>query len=157
MGLVFEADELGRSRFVLRDEPDFIVPLEIAPPALENFLSSGKWLVVGVSVWSSHDMKAAGQAMRLIKAFHGFVKLGLRPVDNPNENLPWIPRLVTIAPDSVEVSARWDDGACSIKIQSNTSASPVWVSLSDGELIDLRHGLLDRVEITKILDRLLAA
>src|SRR5687768_1341753 len=94
MGFTFTADHLGRSRLVVTDEPDYIVPLLIAPLSLEDCLKQGKWLVISMSVWSIPDIQAGHHAIETVKPHGGSVRLGLRPFDYPEENATWIPGLV---------------------------------------------------------------
>src|SRR5437899_79775 len=104
MGFTFASDGAGRSRIVVVNDPDYIVPLQIAPSCLEDCLKEGKWLVVSMSVWSVHDLRAGHRAIELVKRQGGLVKLGLRPFDYPNENSAWVPGLRAVhRPDQVEI------------------------------------------------------
>src|SRR5262245_61887529 len=93
MSFTFASDDAGRSRVVVTDDPDYIVPLRIAPSSLEDCLKQGQWLVVSMSVWSVHDVRAGHRAIELVKRQGGLVKLGLRPFDYPKENATWVPKL----------------------------------------------------------------
>jgi hypothetical protein len=157
MGFTFGSDDAGRSRVVLANEPDYIVPLQIAPPFLENDLKQGKWLVVSMSVWSIHDIRAGHRAIELVKQQAGLVKLGLRPFDYAIENSAWVLNLgadQTI--DQVEIFAAEQDRAREVTIQGRAEASPVWVAISDGDIVSVRHGQLRDDEIEQLLFQILA-
>jgi hypothetical protein len=107
MGFTFAPDDTGRSRLVVTDEPDYIVPLPIAPSSLEDCLKQGKWLVVSMSVWRIDDIRAGRHAINLVKQQGGLVRLGLRPFNYPQENAAWVPGVsVEREGEELEVLAR---------------------------------------------------
>lgn len=157
MGFAFGSDDVGRSRLVVTDEPGYIVPLRIAPTSLEDCLKQGKWLVVSMSVWSIHDIRAGHHAIDLVKRQGGSVKLGLRPFDYPQENATWVPGLgVVQVADQVEISVEEQGDRREVTIQGRTDASPVWVAISEGKTVSIRNGLLADAEIEGLIAQLLS-
>lgn len=157
MGFTFASDDAGRSRVVVADDPEYIVPLRIAPSCLEDCLKQGKWLVVSMSVWSVHDIRAGHRAIELVKQRGGLVKLGLRPFDYPNENTTWVPGLgVEQKSDQAEILVVEQDSFREVAIQGTPDASPVWVSISQGKVINVQHGQLSNTEIEKLISQLLS-
>ncbi len=157
MSFSFIADESGRSRIVVGGEPDYIVSLPIAPLSLEDIVKRGKWICVGISVWSIHDINAGVQAITRIKSMGGSVKLGLRPVNLPEENCKWIPNLhFGGAADQTRVAVTEEDGSLEITISGNSQSSPVWVTFSEGIVVSLRYGQLEDVEIDDLITEVLS-
>ena len=157
MGFTFKSDDLGRSRLVVTDEPEYIVPLRIAPSSLEECLKKGRWLVVSMSVWSIHDIRAGHHAIEMVKLHGGLVRLGLRPFDYPQENAAWVPGLgdERLA-DQVEILVAEQDHNREVTIQGMTDASPVWVSIVEGKVVSVRHGLLADTEIEGLISQILS-
>jgi hypothetical protein len=156
MGFTFASNDAGRSRIVIVNEPDYIVPLRIAPSCLEDCLKQGKWLVASMSVWSVHDIRAGHRAIELVKRQGGLVKLGLRPFDYPNENSTWVPRLgAEQRADQVEILVAEEDGGREVTIQGRSDASPVWVSISEGQVVGVRYGNLADGDIEELILQLL--
>jgi hypothetical protein len=140
MGFTFGSDDAGRSRVILEDEPDYIASLRIAPSLLEDHLKQGKWLVVSMSVWSIHDIRAGHRAIDLVKHHRGLVNLGLRPFDFPQENSTWVPCLgAEQIADQVQILVA-DQNHHAVTIQRTADASPVWVAISEGKVLNVRHG-----------------
>lgn len=157
MAFTFVADDFGRSKIALVEDSDFIVPLVIAPPCLEDFLKQGKWFIVSMSVWSVHDIVAGRRAVELIKRYEGSIRLGLRPFDYPHENFSWIPDLnVGQIADHIKVSATEADGILNVAIQGRANASPVWVAIIDGKVVDVRFGQLPDSEIEAMVAQLIS-
>ncbi len=157
MSFSFVADESGRSRIVLSGEPDYIVSLPIAPPHLEDIVKRGKWICVGISVWSINDMNAGYQAVERIKTLGGSVKLGLRPVNSAEENCKWIPNVhFDGAADRTKVGVTEEGGLLKVSISGNTESSPVWVTFSEGSVVSLRYGQLADAEIDDLIVEVLS-
>lgn len=158
MSLVFTADQNGRSKIVLLNEPDYIVPLPIAPSRMEDCLLRGKWLCLGMSVWSSHDILAGAQAIDRIRPRGGLVRLGLRPVDFPVENETWIgAEYLSSSTEPVEIMTTQHHGSLKITICGQSNQLPVWVGLSKGAIISVRHGQLLDSEIDDLISQVIAA
>lgn len=158
MGLSFIADGNGRSKLIVSQAPDYIVPLCIAPEHLEDFVTHGRWLVLSMSVWSLHDVEAGDRAIVAIKSRAGLVKLGLRPFDYPNENDRWIPGGDRERSSGrVDLSVETEFGKRHVVIRGAAGLSPIWVSMVDGRVVDIRYGQLTVGEINDVLDRLLSA
>lgn len=152
MGFTFVADEKGRSRVTLEDEPDYIVPLQIAPPCLENELTQGNWLIVCMSVWNMNDIRAGHRAIKIVKQHRGLVKLGLRPFDYPEENLTWISDVLGgKLPEQVEIFVVEQGNKREVIIRGKETASPVWVVISEGRVVAVKYGLLSDAEIERII------
>jgi hypothetical protein len=157
MGFTFASDDAGRSRLVVTEEPDYIVALRIAPPSLEDCLKRGKWLVVSMSVWSIHDVRAGHHAIELVKQHGGLVRLGLRPFDYPRENSTWVPGLrAEREADQVEILIAEQGRRREVTIQGRADASPVWVAILEGEVVNVRHGQLADAEIEGLISQLLS-
>lgn len=156
MGFTLGADNAGRSEIHLEGEPDYVVPLQIAPTSLEDEMEKGKWLVVSMSVWSMHDIQAGHRAIEVIRQRGGLVKLGLRPFNDPRENMAWIPgsRFRSSA-EQLHVSVSDRDGFRQVTLQGNVDASPIWILLSEGEVVGVRHGRLSAIEIDEFVSELL--
>jgi hypothetical protein len=156
MGFTFVADEKGRSRVKLENEPNYIIPLQTAPQYLENNLKQGKWLVVCMSVWNLNDMRAGHRAIEIVKRHRGLVQLGLRPFDDPEENLTWISDVPGgQQPKQVEILLAEHDNKREVIIRATETASPVWVALSDGKVAAIKYGLLSDDEIERLIIQLL--
>lgn len=151
MPLLYEADENGRSRVVVRDEPDYIVPLAIAPVGLEPELSRGKWICVSMSVWSGLDTAAGQLAIRQVRQQQGAIQLGLRPFDFPEENHTWIPDIPADRTERFFIDAKETAGATEVMITSDPAASPVWLGISDGKFVRVQYGQLSREEINELI------
>jgi hypothetical protein len=156
MGFTFVPDDAGRSRIVLTSEPDYIVPLRIAPSCLEDELRIGAWLIVCMSVWNFHDVRAGHQALEVVKRRNGVVRLGLRPFDYVQENAVWIPDLREQS-DQIEFRVVEQAHSKEIRIKGLPNANPVWVVISEGKIIDIRYGLLQDSEIEELIDKLLVS
>jgi hypothetical protein len=156
MGFTFASDDSGRSQVILTDEPNYIVPLRIAPLFLESQLKNGKWLVLSMSVWSIHDIRAGHRAIELVKRQEGLLKLGLRPFDYPQENAAWVPGLgAEEVTDQVEILVAEKDHRREVTIQGRADASPVWVTFSEGKVVSVRFGQLADAEIEELISQLL--
>jgi len=155
MGFTFVADEKGRSRVMLEGEPDYIVPLQIAPQCLENELKQGNWLVVCMSVWNMNDIRAGHRAIEVVKHHRGLVRLGLRPFDYPEENLTWISGVPGgKLPEQVEILVAEQGNKREVIIQGKETASPVWVVISEGKVAAVKYGLLSDAEIERLIFQL---
>lgn len=156
MGFTFVTDEKGRSRVMLENEPDYIAPLQIAPSCLENKLKQGNWLVVCMSVWNLNDIRAGHRAIEIVKRHRGRVQLGLRPFDDPEENLTWIFGVPSgQLPEQVEILLAEQDNKREAIIRATETASPVWVAISDGKVAAIKYGLLSDSEIERLIIQLL--
>jgi hypothetical protein len=157
MGFIITSDELGRSQIVPVDEPSWIVPLPIAPPSIEDGLRRGRWLVVSMSVWSMHDMRAGHRAIEIVNRRGGLLNLGLRPFDYPQEHAAWVPDFdATLIEDQAEIVASEQHDLREVVITGRADASPMWVTLLDGRVVGLRCGQLSDTEIGELIDHLLA-
>jgi len=157
MGFHATSDDAGRSRLLVTDEPDYIVPLQIAPSSLEDCLKQGRWLVVSMSVWSVHDFRAGLHAIKLVKEQGGVVKLGLRPFNYPKENATWVPGLgAERMTDQVEISVAEHDGRREVTIQGKADSSPVWLVIAEGNVVGVRFGQLSTAEIEDLISQLLS-
>jgi hypothetical protein len=154
MGISFVSDNVGRSRLIITDEPEYIVPLQIAPPALEDHLQRGKWLVIGMSVWSIHDRQSGLRAVDLVTRLGGVVKLGLRPVDYHEENAAWVPDYEPGEQTEILVAER--AGAREVTIRQKSEASPIWVAIAEGTIVRVTKGRLTDAEIAQLLSELCA-
>jgi hypothetical protein len=152
MGFSSASDDAGRSRLVITDEPDYIVPLQIAPAALEDHLRHGKWLVVGMSVWSVHDRQAGLRAVKLVKRIEGVVKLGLRPVSFPEENVAWVPDYQPS--EQSEILMADGDGKREVTIRQKSDSGPVWVAIAEGKVVRVIKGRLADADISALLSEL---
>jgi hypothetical protein len=108
-------------------------------------------------VWSVHDIRAGHRAIELVKQHGGLVKLGLRPFNYPNENAIWVPGLgAEQIADQVDILVAEQDHSREVTIQGRAYASPVWVAISDGEVVSVRHGQLADAEIEGVISQLLS-
>ncbi len=156
MGFTVTSDGLGRSQIVPVDEPSWIVPLPIAPTSLEDGLRQGRWLVVSMSVWNMHDIRAGHRAIGVVNRRGGLLNLGLRPFDYPQEHATWVPDFeTTLIGDQAEIVASEQDGLREVVITGRADASPVWVAFLDGRVVSIRHGQLSDAEISELIDHLL--
>ncbi len=157
MVFTFGADDAGRSRVILVDAPDYVIPLRIAPPCLEDHVKQGRWLVVSMSVWSVHDIRAGHRAIELVERHGGLVKLGLRPFDFSKENATWVPGVGSDqTADQVEIFVGDHDRSREIKIQGRSDSSPLWVVIAEGKVVDVRYGQLADAEIQELIAQLLS-
>jgi hypothetical protein len=148
MPMKIVADEIGRSKIILEDEPDWIVPLLIAPEKIEDFLLTGKWLIISMSVWSGPDRAAGGLAILQARKFRGEIKLGLRPYDYFEEHESWIPDFKrTLHPDTGKVVVSSNVDQTSISIRPVPGMSPIMLTFIDGQLAKLHQGSLSKLEM----------
>lgn len=156
MPFTFASDGTGRSQVLLKDEPAYIVPLQIAPSSLEDQLKQGNWLVVTMSVWSVDDIRAGRRAVELAKRQSGRFNLGLRPFDYPAEFIPWLPG-VALEDVQEQSQAFVIDQANRrhVLIYGNPTASPVWVILREGKTETVAFGCLTDQEIQKLVSPLI--
>ncbi|MGD9648577.1 MAG: hypothetical protein AB7U73_22895 [Pirellulales bacterium] len=155
MAVIYAADDHGRTRIVVENEPSFVVPLAIAPPGLEGELSNGKWLVVSMSIWNTHDIEAGDRAVALAKEQGGRITLGLRPFNDWMENATWIEGLhAPVNPDPLAVHVE-KGNVTKLAITGTNIHHPLWVSFTDGKVNGLEFGLLSDDQIRGLMDRLL--
>jgi hypothetical protein len=155
MAIEFTADAKGRSQIVITGEPNYVVPLKIAPDSLEEFLTTGKWLCVSISVWSLQDIRAGERAIELIKKLRGPVNLGLRPYDFPQENESWVYGLAHIGHrEQSIVESKSHQGKVVAAIMGRTELSPIWVSLVNGHVAKAKFGLLSDPDIESLIREL---
>jgi hypothetical protein len=121
-------DPGGNYRVVLSQEPTYCHGLQAAPARIESALKEGLWLIVLIAVWSSPDLEAMQVALSVVKAMNGRVQLGLRPFDAHQEVLHWCPN----------VKERY--------------ASPIWLLLRDGALLDEMAGLRNEERILQWIE-----
>jgi hypothetical protein len=113
----------------LDNEPEYCVPLTMAPARREPQLDQGAWLVMVVAVWSGPDYVAVGDALTAAKTFDGFVRLGIRPFEEFSEMETW---------------------CCNVR----EGDSPVWVSIKDGAIVDVRAGPVSIDTIAQMMEQL---
>lgn len=157
MGFIISSDEQGRSRVVINNEPEYIVPLAIAPSAIEECLKQGKWLIVNMSVWNANDITAGHRAIEVVKKYKGAIRLGLRPFDEPRENTKWIAGLgVNESLDLIGIVVSEHDDVREVIIQDTEGTSPLWLAISKGNVVGLWHGKLIDADIEKIIGQLMS-
>lgn len=106
--------------FSLSVLPGFNVqPLRMAPPALEDSLASGRWIVVVFAVWSTPDLKQVSEFIHMARRAGGVgYDFAARPFDHHREIKTWCPGVVLP------------------KLHS-----PIWLSLQEGRVRGLIVGL----------------
>ncbi len=112
----------NRPVLVLEDEPHGKA-LAAAPAQREPELDQGLWLVMVFAAWSVPDIKAIQVALDVARHFGGRINLGVRPLDNFEENESWLPAA------------------------ENAGGSPLWIVLNDGRVCMSKHGLLTSQEL----------
>ncbi|HEX2569224.1 MAG TPA: hypothetical protein VH877_06645 [Polyangia bacterium] len=122
----------GQFAVTFTGEPDYCRALSMAPESMEPELAEGLWLVLVFAVWSVPDRRAIAVALTAVKDLGGRVRLGVRPCDDPGETTGWCPEV--------------EDGG----------ATPQWLVLRDGRLVDARVGLLPPDELAALLAQHLA-
>lgn len=155
MGFAFLADDSGRSKIIVKDEGEHIMPLPIAPACFDDCLKAGKWLVVNMSVWNAVDRGEGARALKLLRHGRGEVRLGLRPFDYPEEFAPWLPALRTTDFGQVECTTALQNDQVHVTIKSAANSSPIWVAISDGNIVAVRMGQLADEEIEALISQLL--
>lgn len=101
----------------------------MAPSEMEPELKEGVWLVLVAAVWSGPDRMAIQQALTAVKEFGGKLKLGIRLFDEDSETTQWFPDL------------------------PQAYASPVWLFLRDGRLVEKHFGSLDQIGLRSLLQQ----
>jgi hypothetical protein len=132
MSSVLEALVGGRYEVVLTDEPLYCHALDMAPTSREAMLNDGVWLVLTFAVWNCQEVIAMDAALAAIKQFDGKIKLGIRPMFDPNELTAWCP------------------DALGGKAAVNT---PLWLVFDSGQLVEHREGELTSNQIAAMLRR----
>jgi hypothetical protein len=156
MPLKIVADELGRSTICLDSEPDWIIPLKIAPEHIEEYLLKGKWLILSLSVWNIHDWVTVGNAIFQAKRFNGRIKLGLRPFDYFEEHETWVPNFKNyLHPDSGKLLISSSADQSSISIRPVPNLSPILITMIEGELAKFKQGQLNNLEMSRYCKELL--
>src|SRR5260370_36282378 len=135
MGFSLQPNQEGRSQVILKDEPDYIVPLRIAPVSLEEILMKGRWVVVSFSVWSTHDLDAAYRAVNVAKQNGVSFQLGLSPFDYPEENLSWLPIASGSVAHSVNIEVAEQQGKRIVEIKGRTDKSPIWAVIVERQFL----------------------
>jgi hypothetical protein len=107
---------------VMEDEP-YGKALAAAPAQREPELDQGLWLVMVFAAWSVPDINAIQVALDVARHFGGRINLGVRPLDNFEENAAWLPDV------------------------KDTGLSPLWIGLNDGRVCMSKHGLLTAQEL----------
>ena len=107
---------------VMEDEP-YGKALAAAPAQREPELDQGLWLVMVFAAWSAPDINAIQVALDVARHFGGRINLGVRPLDNFDENEAWLPDV------------------------QDTGLSPLWIGLNDGRVCMSKHGLLTVQEL----------
>lgn len=130
MQLRVTRDAGGRPRLELRDAPPSVTALEAAPPRLEPELAHGAWLVMLVPTWSAPDLAAVVRVAGVAEHFGGAVRFGVRPFEDFEETTSWVSGL-------------------------DWGPTPVWLAYRDGELREVRRGLLDAGALTAFVDDVL--
>jgi hypothetical protein len=111
-----------------------------------------------MSVWNIHDIRAGHRAIELIKGHGGSVNLGLRPFNYPKEHASWLPCLgAQRTADQLEILVAEQPHSRHVTIQGMQDASPVWVMISEGQIISVRYGQLADAEIEVLISQLLIA
>jgi hypothetical protein len=122
----------GTFAVTLTSEPDYCRPLVMAAESMEPELAEGLWLVLVFAVWSVPDRRAIASALTAVTDLGGRVRLGIRPCQDPGETAVWCREL-----------------------EAGT-ATPQWLVLRDGHLVDQRVGLVPPGELAAMLARHLA-
>jgi len=124
--LVEDAD--GRTTVDLGENATEMTALRMAPAETETLLRSGRWLVLGFAVWSGPDREAIEVAISASKRL-GSARVAVRPFDDHAEFAVWCP------------------GA------PQTTRSPIWLLLRDGEFVASRIGTAAVDEIVSFVER----
>jgi hypothetical protein len=74
----------------LHDPPANCVALAMAPPAIEELLKTGHWLVMLVAAWSTPDIRHIDVAIRVARRLR-HIMVGVRPFDSEDEVRAWLP------------------------------------------------------------------
>lgn len=120
----------GGYRIVLEDEPTYCHALEMAPRHIEPELLQGVWLVLAIAVWSGPDVASIATALEATKRLKGQVHLGLRPFDRHDELKLWC-------------------SGCA------EEASPLWLIMRDGQVVDRSAGTRSVHEVVDALEEAL--
>jgi hypothetical protein len=110
-------------QYRLEFEHEGIVPLAMAPSALEEELGAGRWLVLVFAVWSSPDRAAIDLLVEHRDQLRSDLHVGVRPFDSHAELDGWCPTV------------------------DERHRSPLWLLLVDGQLEDSRTGAIEAGEL----------
>jgi hypothetical protein len=115
-------------RLNLHGQPDYCRALPMAPAEVEPELKEGLWLVLVSAIWSGPDRMAIGLALSTVSELGGRARLGIRLFDDEAETRAWFPEL------------------------PRDAASPVWLLLRDGRLLELRFGSQTASDLRGLLE-----
>lgn len=117
--------------FSLSVLPEFNVrPLRMAPPALEDFLTLGRWVIVVFAVWGTPDLKQLSKFIHMAQqASTCSCKFAARPFDDYGEIATWCPGVVL-----------------------PKFHSPVWLSIQEGRV----HGRIVGIQRYTSIEQLCA-
>ena len=107
-------------------------------------------LVVAFSVWSTPDRETAYRGIEVAKSSEAFIPICLLPYDYPEEMETWLSSEVE-KPGVVVGEAKTDDGAVKVGILQDERTSPIWFTVHEGEIADMRQGPLQDDEIVCLL------
>lgn len=143
----------GRWAVTLENEPEFVVPLAMAPLRLETELLSGRWLVIAFAIWSTWDRIESRRAIDFATRYHGRLRIGLRPFDFPEEIRSWVPKhFDSPLGDVAEILTTESDGRIEVTIRGRESQNPFWVTIRDGEFTAVRRGRLSDAELQEFIE-----
>jgi hypothetical protein len=116
---------------VFTNAPPFVHPLRMAPPAREQELSQGTWLVMASGVFSQTDVNCIGVAVRCLAPYGGKIKLGVRPFCQYEEMLSWFPDY------------------------RDEHASPLWIVFKNGKVLAWDAGDKSQEKLNEFIKRTL--
>jgi hypothetical protein len=151
MSFELRATGNGKLELVLHDEPGYVCALEMAPNVIEPELKSGLWFVVAFPIWSAPVRQCVRSAIDCAKHHRGKFKLGIRPYDYHAEILKWWPGSALDSSNELLVRTRDDGERREVHISTDTSKSPVWLVLRDGQVMIQACGIRSKVEVFELM------
>jgi len=137
-----------RHRVHLDGEPDWVRGLTSGDGP--DAVGVGPSLVVAFSIWSTPDRESAYLAIDVGRNENISAAVFLLPFDFPEELMVWKTKFSS-RPGEVVVSSRTDQSSVEVSMSPNVDATPVWMLILDGSVIETRQGQLNADEVRSLL------
>lgn len=117
MNFTIECEPSGLCRAVIEDAPETVVALDMTPAKREPILNKGKWFIGCFAIWSGYDRAVVPSIGSVVNRFPD-LNIGIRPFSDHEEMQTWL------------------------RDDFKYFSSPVWLLLSNGQIVAERGGVL---------------
>jgi hypothetical protein len=156
MSFELRAIDGGKWELLFSDEPSYIHALNMAPDSIEPEMKSGLWLIVVFPVWSSPVRHSVRAALACAKDYGGKFQLGVRPYDYYEEIFKWWPG-GKVPSEGDQLLVAWDEPRRELHISTDSSSSPIWLILRDGQVVNQGAGPYSRQQLSELMQSVLGA